>query len=151
MRLSAAEVSRENSWRRFRVALSEGGETAEWETKQTIKERLTILPRLNSLNHDPGASLGHDDILTCGQKKRSTKSRRAQTVFIISFIFCRESRSQHEKIPAEQSPEPQGQHQSLSSVCYFYVSEISFSQTSQSQIVLYLYLPFGVFFCCCLQ
>lgn len=29
---------------------------------------LTILPRLNSLNQDPGISLGQEDILTCDNK-----------------------------------------------------------------------------------
>lgn len=35
------------------------------------KKKLTILPRLNSLNHDPGFSFGHDDILTCGWEKQN--------------------------------------------------------------------------------
>lgn len=33
--------------------------------------RLTILPRLNSLNHDPGTSLGHEDILTFGKQNQT--------------------------------------------------------------------------------
>lgn len=36
-----------------------------WEMK--TKRKLTILPRLNSLNHEPGTSLGHEDILTFGK------------------------------------------------------------------------------------
>lgn len=47
---------------------------AGWTTEivsndETIIGRLTILPRLNSLNQDPGISLGQEDILTCGQQK----------------------------------------------------------------------------------
>lgn len=43
-----------------------------------MKERqeLTILPRLNSLNHDPGFSLGHEDILTCGEQNQTTHVNR---------------------------------------------------------------------------
>lgn len=44
------------------------------------KIKLTILPRLNSLNHDPGFSFGHDDILTCGREKQ--KGRLAASVSV---------------------------------------------------------------------
>lgn len=52
------------------------------------KKRLTILPRLNSLNHDPGVSFGHDDILTCGQQQQQKKKQNrmlASDSFSASF------------------------------------------------------------------
>lgn len=33
-------------------------------------KKLTSLPRLNSLNHEPGTSLGHEDILTFENKNK---------------------------------------------------------------------------------
>lgn len=45
-----------------------GGEKKKKSRDGPIIGGLTILPRLNSLNQDPGISLGHEDILTCGQQ-----------------------------------------------------------------------------------
>lgn len=50
-------------------ALTERG-TVSWRRGMKEEKRLTILPRLNSLNHEPGTSLGHEDILTCEINKR---------------------------------------------------------------------------------
>lgn len=52
-----------------------------------ITDRLTILPRLNSLNHDPGISFGHEDILTCGkQTKKGTLIADINTAFCHFFL-----------------------------------------------------------------
>lgn len=52
--------------------LRDGVKVGEGKKKKSRDGRiiggLTILPRLNSLNQDPGISLGQEDILTCGQQ-----------------------------------------------------------------------------------
>ena len=47
---------------------------------------LTILPRLNSLNHDPGISLGHEDNLTYGVKKHKGHIKILKKIFPGSVI-----------------------------------------------------------------
>lgn len=47
--------------------------------KSTITNELTILPRLNSLNHVPGISFGHEDILTCRKPDRAHQYHTSQS------------------------------------------------------------------------
>lgn len=72
--------------------------------KENGTERLTILPRLNSLNHEPGVSFGQLDILTYQKEKRAKSEGRCHSVNAGATVCQHGRRRRRSETPLKITP-----------------------------------------------